>query len=356
MENAADDFAFSAAFSSRRDELLQRSSPSTLLVLASGIGLFSIWDFWLDAANATNSLIVRCITIAFVLLGYALVRRRPAASALRWIYGATYVIATAGITWAGCMLHGGLTYGVAGIIGIPTFFAFYPVERRVYLSTNLTAGVVVILIAWASGRALMPMANFVIFYLMFLWAGLVTNSMLRRQQLRAFQLERIARIEARTDSLTGLSNRRCAEEQLAKFVEGGMPAAGCIALVLVDIDHFKSINDRFGHQCGDEALCAVALLLRNCTTQPLHVSRWGGEEFLIVGSFADIAMPAQLAQQIVQLARLLSLPKLDHEKISVSVGVADLRQGDDLDRWLRRADLALYRAKEGGRNRIVVAN
>jgi diguanylate cyclase (GGDEF)-like protein len=356
MENAADNFALAAAFSRRRDELLQRSSPSTLLVLASGIGLFSFWDFWLDAVNATNSLIARCITIAFVLLGYALVRRRPTASALRWIYGATYVIATAGITWAGCMLHGGLTYGVAGIIGIPTFFAFYPVERRVYLSTYLTAGAVVILTAWASGRASMPIVNFVIFYVMFLWAGLVTNSMLRRQQLRAFQLERIARIEARTDSLTGLSNRRCAEEQLAKLVEPVMPVAGCAALVLVDIDHFKSINDRFGHQCGDDVLRAVASLLQDCATQSLHVSRWGGEEFLIVGTFADIEFPILLAQQIVKTTRMLPWHKLNNEFVTVSVGVADLRQGDDLDRWLRRADLALYRAKDGGRNRVVVAN
>jgi diguanylate cyclase len=161
---------------------------------------------------------------------------------------------------------------------------------------------------------------------------------------------------ATQDSLTGLSNRRnllaLAEQEIARSRRSGEP----IALILADIDHFKQINDRRGHEAGDQVICqAGTLLQRMCRAQD-SVARWGGEEFLVLLPATRIEAAAALADRMckavagtpVDLAR-------DRIAITFSFGVAELKPGEPISDAIARADRALYQSKAQGRNRVTTA-
>lgn len=159
-----------------------------------------------------------------------------------------------------------------------------------------------------------------------------------------------------TDELTGLFNRRhflrLAEQEL-----GRMEAGGQHGLALIDLDHFKRINDVYGHAVGDQVLQAFAHIARACLRETDIVARYGGEEFVLL-------LPHCSAQQLsVCCERLrrafaeaeLAAVVLPGSHLSLSAGMTLLNKGDDLDAALHRADQALYRAKHGGRNRCLPA-
>lgn len=152
---------------------------------------------------------------------------------------------------------------------------------------------------------------------------------------------------ARTDPLTGLPNRLHIAELLA------VPTAGRRCLMLLDLDHFKAINDRHGHEAGDRALCAAAAALRNAAGEQATVGRWGGEEFVVVADEAIEGSEAALAESLLAALRAI---ELNHDGRSItlraSLGHACPRPGEATDQVLRRADAALYAAKQQGRDRI----
>ena len=162
--------------------------------------------------------------------------------------------------------------------------------------------------------------------------------------------------QAATDPLTGLSNRRnlltLAEQAQAQALRTNLPTA----LVIADIDHFKRINDQLGHDAGDQVLVHIGLLLsRTCRAQDI-VARWGGEEFLILLPATNGEAALALAERIRQTVAAQPLVYA-HASITpaLSLGVAELEPGETLDSAIARADHALYRSKEEGRNRVTVA-
>ncbi|MFC4638962.1 GGDEF domain-containing protein [Deinococcus hohokamensis] len=156
---------------------------------------------------------------------------------------------------------------------------------------------------------------------------------------------------ANADPLTGLPNRRAlypAIEVLLQQVRADTPGS----LLLVDIDHFKRINDTFGHNVGDQTLQAVASLLRAALRESDQVGRWGGEEFLVV--LPGVAGPAALevGRRLQDLVARQPHPGAGH--LTVSIGVTECRAADTLESGVARADEALYQAKAAGRNRVEV--
>jgi diguanylate cyclase (GGDEF)-like protein len=155
---------------------------------------------------------------------------------------------------------------------------------------------------------------------------------------------------AMTDELTNVPNRRAVLLALGTILQQ-RDAATC-AMLIVDIDHFKTINDQFGHPVGDETLKLVAQQLRDVTTQPAFVGRMGGEEFVLVlpNSSHDVAMAA--AEKLRAAVAELDLSRwLANRMVTVSIGVTlSLPGSDTTSSMLRRADAALYAAKHGGRN------
>lgn len=158
------------------------------------------------------------------------------------------------------------------------------------------------------------------------------------------------------DELTGLSNRRHFEDALAEEWARAQRARASIALVLVDIDHFKRLNDALGHVAGDRALQAVAGVIQQCARRPGDVAaRYGGDEFAVLLPGGRAAHMHALAEEIRQAVEALALPHPGHplDHVTVSVGVASLVPADaDSAVLVDTADRALYRAKAGGRNAV----
>lgn len=177
---------------------------------------------------------------------------------------------------------------------------------------------------------------------------LMCSERLRRQWERA----------ASTDYLTGLANRRtlaAAGEQRFRAARVGKRP---LTVAIVDIDHFKSVNDRFGHEIGDQALKHVAdLLEQNCRADELP-GRQGGEEFVVVMSDTDGDSALSAGERLRQAVESHPFPiKGTNLPISISVGIAQATPADDnFDQLLGRADAALYRAKSRGRNRVEMAD
>jgi two-component system cell cycle response regulator len=158
------------------------------------------------------------------------------------------------------------------------------------------------------------------------------------------------------DPLTGLANRRYILTQLGSFVSGTRRHGRPLSVAIVDIDHFKDVNDRYGHQVGDEVLVAVTGALRNHMRAEDHLGRLGGEEFLAVLPDTDGGAALAAAERMrEEVAGTVVEHEGERLAVTVSLGVASWEEDDPPELLLRRADEALYAAKAGGRDRAVCA-
>jgi len=181
-----------------------------------------------------------------------------------------------------------------------------------------------------------------------IWQGRrTTNRDVTAQKQVEEQLHRLST----TDSLTGAYNRRMFVDLLEKELQRARRYGTVFSLIMFDIDHFKSVNDRYGHDAGDRVLVEVVEVGRQTIRSTDILSRWGGEEFMVLLPQTDeeeaLAMGERLRKAIAHHNFA------DVEVLTVSVGVTSLRQLDTIDVLLKRVDEALYAAKEAGRNRVV---
>lgn len=157
----------------------------------------------------------------------------------------------------------------------------------------------------------------------------------------------------RTDVLTGLANRRqgfaVADAELSRHFRTGRP----VSLLILDIDRFKSINDRFGHPAGDAVLRGVATALRECCRATDTAARYGGDEFMLILPETEIAGAEEVAARIRRHLERMTFRQAPGLVCTVSLGASEAnRDIANIDAWIQRADAALYRAKEGGRDRF----
>lgn len=158
-----------------------------------------------------------------------------------------------------------------------------------------------------------------------------------------------------TDFLTGLSNRRAIMEAVAAEHGRALRSQEPLTLLLCDIDHFKAVNDTYGHAAGDEVLRALARAMRETLRRYDACGRWGGEEFLVVLPGTSAAGAQEAAEKLRRVASRLEVEAGDTRiPVTLSVGVAQLEEGESLDSLLRRADAAMYEAKRAGRDRITL--
>lgn len=167
----------------------------------------------------------------------------------------------------------------------------------------------------------------------------------------------IVRREALTDSLTGIPNRKLFESRLREAARNAVESGEPLALLMLDIDHFKRFNDTYGHQLGDQVLRLVAKTLADGVKGRDTPARFGGEEFVIVLPQTRLENAVTLAEQIRRTMVRHKVVRKDtgqeYGVIALSVGASLYRPGEDLAELIRRADAALYHAKHTGRNRVV---
>jgi diguanylate cyclase (GGDEF)-like protein len=153
-----------------------------------------------------------------------------------------------------------------------------------------------------------------------------------------------------SDALTGLSNRLRLDQVLDQECARRARSGAAVSVILLDLDHFKSVNDQHGHPAGDRVLVTIGELLKAGSRQTDEVGRWGGEEFLVVCRDTDLAGARALAQKLRQ--RIAAQDFKGVGRRTASFGVAQLTDGEDVEGLLARADVALYRAKRTGRDRV----
>jgi diguanylate cyclase (GGDEF)-like protein len=251
----------------------------------------------------------------------------------------------------GCVFVAGVCSSIAlqGINGsfwaYPTIFILYFILRRsvaLLLSAALVVGVTAVA-WWVLGP---PIA-------VRLLATLLLTLVMVNVVLNVIgDLQRALQHQAITDALTGAFNRRHLETELSRLVAGDR-SASCNAMLAIDVDHFKRINDRFGHATGDEVLKRVVAELTARKRKGDTLFRTGGEEFVLLlpGASRDDALrAAESLRQRIEQAELLP-----GEVVTVSIGLATRRADQPVADWARGADQALYEAKRQGRNRVVVS-
>lgn len=163
------------------------------------------------------------------------------------------------------------------------------------------------------------------------------------------ELERLAT----HDPLTGLYNRaklyellEAARRELERYEKP-------FSVIMLDIDHFKRVNDRFGHQVGDEVLCELTSRVNGALRETDVQGRWGGEEFMVLATHTDIQGAAALAERLRATVARTPFGKVG--SVTISLGVAACEKGEPMERLEERVDQAMYRAKQGGRNRVALA-
>lgn len=157
--------------------------------------------------------------------------------------------------------------------------------------------------------------------------------------------------QASSDFLTGLANRRQAEELIELELLRFQRYKEQFSVLMLDLDHFKQINDQYGHSVGDQVLREVSLRLSRALRESDSLARWGGEEFMALAPATSLAQAEQLAERLRQALKNQALA--DNLYITMSVGIAVSEPGDTVEQLVSRADRAMYQAKALGRNQVV---
>jgi diguanylate cyclase (GGDEF)-like protein len=166
----------------------------------------------------------------------------------------------------------------------------------------------------------------------------------------------IAEMRAATDSLTGLPNRRALQDHVRRLVANAARSLTPLSALMCDLDHFKKINDQFGHGGGDEVLAAVGALMPGTLRTSDFAGRYGGEEFLILLPGTDSDGALVLAEKLRHAVANIRVPAVQ-QRVTMSIGIATFpTHATDPDSLERSADRALYAAKGAGRNRVEVVD
>lgn len=161
---------------------------------------------------------------------------------------------------------------------------------------------------------------------------------------------------SRRDPLTGLFNRRALMDLIRRQVQRASMTGQGFVVAMLDVDHFKSVNDRYGHETGDRVLVELADRLLHSIRTTDYCGRWGGEEFLLLLPDTHLSGAQVALDHVIEGVRALSIATPGEAlRLTISVGMADHQRGETLSDTLSRADRALYLAKHGGRDRVVLS-
>jgi diguanylate cyclase (GGDEF)-like protein len=228
-------------------------------------------------------------------------------------------------------------YGACALISILTFMGWLPYNYATFHSFQFGSALEAIFLSFALADRI---------------------NLLRQEREQLSHSERRHKELAVTDGLTGLYNRRYFETQIDLEIEGADRLGHNLTLMMLDVDNFKAFNDCFGHQEGDRVLATLGSSILSCVREKDVACRYGGEEFTIILPGGQNSTAVEIYERInAELeAHRLGFEGQDAGRITMSIGVAEHLSGEATENLVRRADLALYEAKNRGRNQIVIAS
>jgi diguanylate cyclase (GGDEF)-like protein len=350
-----------AGFREYRIALIHASNRAAYLHVAALVLAFNAWDWFVDPAHALHALWIRLAGAAVIVVsGLYQHRTGPAHAPLA---AKVRLLATAvSISGALAVLDDGFLVGLSGLVIAMIGAAYSSVDRRDALVMSMPPLLVSLAIMAADGTGRFVFINAACFLALSVAVSWLLSGMLGASYRRAYELEHALLRESRIDALTGVLNRRALEEQGKSALSLCQRHGQAFSVLMIDIDFFKDINDRYGHPVGDQVLNALAGQCRKLTRGSDRFGRWGGEEFLAVLPETPIAQAQGLAERMrAAIAQTGFEFGGDTQRVTVSIGVAGedlLVWTDTAETWSRlvsAADDAMYRAKHAGRNRVEVA-
>lgn len=336
-----------------RQETQMRGYYIPLLILgavAALVGrLMSSGETWVDFV------FLPAMSVSLSLLAVLLSLRRVSITSVKLsllgIICIYQLVSFSDFTFAGRLYTEGLSATALWFpVVFPVAFVFLPAWTALRFSVFFYVLAVLIGLAGlyltpqVDQRALNTVVQFYLASLAFLY----TQAIYARYREQYVDMHQIAH----TDPLTRIANRRLMQDLLEKNCEVARTEKTSFAVLLIDLDHFKRINDLYGHSVGDQVLREVASLLQGVLRQDQSLARWGGEEFMVLAPKTDMHQAQELAKRIA--GSLASTKVVGQFEVSASIGLATYREGDTSDTVVRRADAAMYRAKASGRNRVEV--
>ena len=318
---------------------LRTDFPLAILTLFGAVATFGILPFAIYRFQ-TGSIfhgVVDLLVVVFIVAAVAYAWRTARAAA-----AGAFVAITSTL---GCMAIA----VVVGSAALPWMYVAL-LANYVLLSPRvaLSVAALALTILTLQGKAFDTPVQMSVFLVTASVISLFAHIFFSRMREQRLQLE----VLASHDSLTGAYNRRAMESELEVAVEQQRRERRPFGLLVLDLDHFKRVNDSHGHEVGDVALVEFTALVRANSRRVDRLFRYGGEEFVLLLPGADARALATVAEQL--RSKVADRLHVKDAPLTVSIGAAELRPGEDWRSWLARADAALYRAKHGGRNRTEV--
>ena len=348
-----------AAFRESRTEALIAVNLNTFWSIALILLGFAAWDAYVDSEHWRTAFIYRAAG-AVIVIATGLFQKLPGrAHWLPMLAKLRLLIALVASAFAASMLDRGYGFGVAGLAIIILTGTYIAIDSRDLLRINMLIGIVLVPVIMLVSLPTFDKVGTVVFVLLAIAASTLLGRVIEVSNRRAFALELELLRDARTDALTGLDNRRAMLErgriELKRALRSGVP----VSVILCDLDHFKNINDKYGHEAGDAALTRSAMVLRRALRESDALGRWGGEEFMAILPGTDAQGAAEVAERMRLAIAVTTFDGLS-EGTTISIGVASSAQledpGMEWDLLIKEADQRLYRAKREGRNRVVSAS
>jgi diguanylate cyclase (GGDEF)-like protein len=347
-----------AGFREYRIALIHASNKAAYLHVAALVLAFNAWDWFVDPAHAPTALWIRIAgAAAIIALGLYQHRAGPAFAPLA--AKIRLLLTSATISGALAVLDDGFLVGLSGLVIAMIGAAYSSIDKRDVLVLFVPPLLLALAIMAIDGVDRFVFINAACFLALSLAAAWLLAGLLGASYLRAYELEQALMRESRIDALTAVLNRRALEEQGKASLSSCQRHGQAFSVLMVDIDFFKDINDRYGHPVGDQVLNALAGQCRRLTRGSDRFGRWGGEEFLAVLPETPIAQAQGMAERMrAAIAQTGFEFGGDTQRVTVSIGVAGedlLEWTDTAETWSRlvtAADDAMYRAKTGGRNRV----
>lgn len=354
------------------DELIQFKRRIYLAALIIGLlALLSNWwvEVWRAETMGAEGWVIILMTLTCLLLLAGLISRRLSVAIVESLLllgvAASLLADLAYLLFAAPLARADWLRNLADLFYwfplVPYFLSVVQAPRRaLYVSLGFLGALFIIEAVYLLRVAGQPdfagdfslLGRFFLAFVIYLMFGAVmarVKDLQIQSRLRAREME----ILAYRDHLTGIPNRRILEDLISLEIARAGRIAGSFSVILLDVDHFKEINDGYGHAAGDATLIAVAQLVESDLRAGDQLGRWGGDEFLILSNGTERESAGHQADRIRGLIRAREYPH--GQLVTVSIGVAEFRPGEDSTALIARADEALYRAKAGGRDLVVVA-